>query len=422
MPALLDALTSEFRNALIIGVMPITDPEHWPAVTEFLGKVESSNARCDVIAESDTQLFQHSLRTDTPYQPTGVPRLPFKQLQGRRDLVQREIQKSDRRKQRGRFAISTLPLPLYVVRLDNSVWYLPVTGEVDRLESYRQLATGDPWFQLVTSYIERLADAARDGRYIAEPTGELLELFDQKHIPRGIYPRDCFYDTDHYQYVVWDFVFSRRGEMLIHKRSDNAKDNQSMWDKSVGGHIDFNRERSSAEAAVRELIEELYTKEQEQQTGHAFSLLSDDPTHVYFLGDWRPDHCGPEYLNHVALLERDKKQGHEPWVQFRIPGTLEHNTPRLLPNGTQRRLRVLADVFIVIANTVLTAEAAREGLQNSEYLLLEPATIKTWIENGRNDRGEEFKATPDLEFIMTGALRDTIEEASQMIKYAKIRR
>ena len=351
-----------------------------------------------------------------------MARMPFKQLQGRRDLVQRELQKTDKRRQRARFAVSTLPLPLYVVRLDESVWYLPVTGEVDRVEAYRPLSTGDPWFQLVTSYIERLADSTRDGRYLADPTGELLELFDQRHIPRGIYPRDCFYDTDHYQYVVWDFVFSRRGEMLIHKRSANAKDNQSMWDKSVGGHIDFNRERSSAEAAVRELIEELYTKEQQQQTGHAFSLLSEDPRNVYFLGDWRPGDSGPEYLNTVGLLERDKKVGFEPWVQYRVPGTLEHNTPRLLPNGTQRRLRVLADVFIIIANTILTAETARSELQNSEYLLLEPATIKTWIENGRNDRQEEFKATPDLQFIMTGALRDTIEEASQLIKFAQIRR
>jgi hypothetical protein len=422
MPSLLEALTSEFRNALIIGTMPITDPDHWSLVTDFLGKMDSANARCDVIAESATQLFQHSLRTDTPYQSSGVPRVPFTQLQGRRSLVQRELQKTDHRKQQGRFEISTLPLPLYVVRLDKSVWYLPVTGEVDRLESYRELATGDPWFQLITSYIDRLTDSARDGRYLAEPAGELLELFDQKHIPRGIYPRDCFYDTDHYQYVVWDFVFSRSGDMLIHKRSANAKDNQSMWDKSVGGHIDFNRERSSAEAAVRELIEELYTKEKEQQTGHAFSLLSEDPSNVHFLGDWRPKGRGPEYLNHIALLERDTKKGHEPWVQYRIPGTIEHNTPRLLPDGSQRRLRVLADVFIVIANTVLTAEAARTELQNSLYLLLEPATIKTWIENGRDDRGDEFKATPDLDFIMTGALRDTIEEASQMIKYAGIRR
>ena len=422
MTELLEALRSEFRNALIIGTMPVADPEHWQIVTAVFDRIETANARFEVIAESDTQLFQHSLRTDTSYGAKGVPRVPFKQLQGRRDLVQRELLKSDLRRQRSRFVVSTLPLPLYVVRLDDALWYLPVTGEADRLESYRRLSAGDPWFQLVTSYADRLADARRDGRYVAPTSSELLELFDQKHIPRGIYPRDCFYDTDHYQYVVWDFVFSRRGELLIHQRSANAKDNQSMWDKSVGGHIDFNRERSSADAAVRELIEELYTKEQQQQSGHAFSLLSEDPSRVYFLGDWRPEDRGLEYLNHIALLERDLARGHEPWVQYRVPGTIEHNTPRRLPDGGQRRLRVLADVFIVIANTLLTSDAARRELQNSEYLLLEPATIKTWIENGRDDHGEEFKATPDLEFIMTGVLRDTLEEASQIIKYANIRR
>ena len=147
MASLLEVLKSEFRNALAIGTIPVTDPESWPAVTEFLSKIESANARCEVIAESDNQLFQHSLRTDTTYSGKGVPRVPFKQLQGRRDLLQRELQKTDTRKQRARFSISTLPLPLYVVRVDESVWYLPVTGEGDRIESYRQLSAGDPWFQ-----------------------------------------------------------------------------------------------------------------------------------------------------------------------------------------------------------------------------------------------------------------------------------
>lgn len=419
MTGLIEALHSDVRNLLLIGVLPHTNPDYWPSAKSALFRRTSpSDVRCSVIAESDTQLFQHSLRSDTKY---SKPRVTFTELRFRRDLIQRELDTPERRAHNP-FRISTLPLPIYVAQVDDEVWYLPVTGESDRLEHYRKLSPGDPWFQLVSRYIERLLDPAEDGRYVAGPNDELLELFDQQHIPRGIYPRDCFYDTDHYQYVVWDFVFSRRGELLIHKRKANAKDNQDMWDKSVGGHIDFNAERSSHDAAVRELIEELYTKEQAQQTGHAFSLLSGDKSHVYYLGEWRPGMTGPGYLDHAVLLERDTPPGHEPWVYYKVPGALELNSPRLLPTGSERKLRVLADVFVFIANTLLTPESVRKELLNSEYLLIAPARLKTWTEARRNDRDERFITTPDMEFIMSGSLRDLLDEVSQIVKYSELRK
>jgi hypothetical protein len=201
----------------------------------------------------------------------------------------------------------------------------------------------------------------------------------------------------------------------------NAKDNQGMWDKSVGGHVDFVRERSSATAAVRELIEELYTKEKREQSGHEYSLLSEDVSKVQFLGDWRSDRMPSELLKSVSEFEKSLRPGEEPWVFFQLPGTIEHNTPRLLPDGNERRLRVLADVFVFISNTVLTPEYAKKELKNSTFILIEPAILKTWIERGRDDRNEPFVATPDLRYIMSGRFRDRIDEVSQVIKYSHLR-
>ena len=38
---------------------------------------------------------------------------------------------------------------------------------------------------------------------------------------------------------------------------ENAKDNQGMWDKSVGGHVAIN-DIDTVKAVARELAEELY--------------------------------------------------------------------------------------------------------------------------------------------------------------------
>ncbi len=423
MENVLDAIRSSTSKVTIVGTLPFADPDSWQAVCEALfTRMDSVDLQCQVIGESDNALFQHSLRTDTPYlSDTLAERIAFTQLKLQRGIVRKEVEKADRS---GSFRLSTLPLPLYVVQADNSLWYLPVTGANDKLALYRKLDSGDPWYGMVSSMMSQLLDEERDGRYLVAPEKELLELFDQDSIPRGIYPRDCFYNSDHYQFVVWAFVFSRNGKLLIHQRSKNAKDNQGMWDKSVGGHVDFKKERSSADAASRELIEELFTKEKDQQTGHEYSLLSEDVSKTLFLGNWRPS-AGADSLNQISALERGTAQGEEPWVFFQIPGgTIKHNTPRKMPDdkgGGVRKLRVLADVFIFIANTALDESSFGE-LENSLYKLVSPSQLKSWSELGHDDKNKEFKVTPDLEYILSGKLRDTLAEVSQLIQYASIRR
>ena len=102
--------------------------------------------------------------------------------------------------------------------------------------------------------------------------------------------------------------------------------------------------------------------------------------------------------------------------------TISHNTPRILPDGKgERWLRVIVDAFIFITNTAVNDSYINQ-LKNSDYLLIEPSRLKTWMDNRINDSGEKFIVTPDLKFIMTGVLRNIIDEVSLTIKYSDIRR
>lgn len=423
MSEILDCIKNVNRNLIIIGIGPVTDIECWSEISEILkDKLDNSELQCKFISESDNQLFQQSLRTDSNYGRDSSQRITFTQLKFRRSLIQNLINDTEERKKQASLKVSSIPLPVYIIKADEELWFMPNIGIPDALERFKKLTRGDLWQESVNHYFERLLNNEMDGRFVSESKTELLELFDKDRIPRGIYPRDCFYNTDHYQFVIWNFVFSRNGELLIHQRAANAKDNQGMWDKSVGGHIAFEKERDSSVAAARELIEELYTKEKEAQTGHEFSLLSEDLSKILFLGDWLPDQRGIESLNEIVNLEKDINKGEELWAFYKIPGTIEHDTPRILPDSkTEKKLKVLADTFIFIANTLLTHNNVKK-LTNSAYMLIEPGTLKSWIENEVDDHGNDFKATPDLKFIMSGKFRDLIDQASQFIKYSNLRK
>jgi len=405
------------EKVVIIGLSILSDVNFTSALNESLySLLDNNKKKCTIIAESDNQLFQYSLITDVAREN----RISFEELKIRRDFFYNTLQENENRKSNSKYRIASLNIPAFMIQTDNNIWFAP-TVDLD-IDSYIQITKEHKMFKSLDIYINEFYNEGIGKKYLAKPKEEMLELFDQKHVPRGIFPRNSFYNTDHYQYVIWGFVFNREGKLLIHKRSENAKDNQGMWDKSIGGHIDFTRERSTQDAAVRELIEELYTEEKKQQTGHAFSMLSEDISKMYFLGDWRIEDYGPDYLNHISLLEKDKKRGEENWVSYKIIKTFSHNTPRILPdNKGERWLRVIVDSFIFISNVGMDDNAIKE-MKNSEYRLVEPATLKSWMDRGEDDEGKEFKVTPDLKYIMTGELRDIIDKVSLSIKYSDIRK
>lgn len=387
-------------------------------------RIGSSIDQCIAIAESDNQLFQYSLITDN----VTTDRVSFEQLKIRRDFFKKALLRATPGTTTVYYRITAINIPGLIVKAGDSIWFAPTTSI--NSDGYTKLDKSAILYSQMEQYLEYLLEPELGGKYSTkdEAGAEMLELFDQKLVPRGIFPRNSFYGTDHYQYVVWGLVFNRDGKLLIHKRKANAKDNQNMWDKSIGGHINFNIERSTQDAAGRELIEELFTKENKQQRGHAFSMLSEDLSKVYYLGDWRIENHGTDYLNQIKLLENEKPRGEENWVFYKIPKSITHNTPRILPDGKgERWLRVIVDVFIFIANTSVNENSVKL-MENSKYLLVDPSRLKTWIDQGIKDvsayDGDSlaFEVTPDLKFIMTGSLRDTIEEVSMAIQYSEIRK
>jgi isopentenyldiphosphate isomerase len=422
------------KSVTIIGASVISSSTFRKTLGDALfDETEKGNKKCIVVAESDNQLFQMSLLTDVQRDN----RLSFEELITMRKFFFNEFERKEGRKANSIVRISSLTLPFFAIQTEQSIWYLPI-NDFDA-DHYFIVKEGDGLYASVVEYIKLLTDGLlidkelaaltvdqklvhSENKYLAPPHVELLELFDQNTVPRGIFPRDTFYDTDHYQYVVWGLVFNREGKLLIHKRKSNAKDNQDMWDKSVGGHYDYTKEKSTSDGMIRELIEELFTKEQKEQTGHGFSMLTDNKESAYYLGDWRLEDYGPYYLDHIALLESQKEQGEENWVMYKYPLSFTHNTPRLLPNGKERRLRVMVDVFFIITNTVVKENYIKEHFQNSDYLLAEPNKLKTWVDNGLGGDGNVFKVTPDLKYIMTGKLRDVINEVSTTIKFSNIRK
>jgi len=420
------------KQVTIIGVSVVASNEYRTELEQALfSDLQEGKKKCVVIAESDNQLFQQSLLTDTD---NGIKRMSFKDLTIMREFFLNKFSRTQAIEEKPEVRISSLMLPFYVIKTDENLWHLSISDF--NADNYFLLKKGDNLYNSVTNYIDLLNGDL--SQFLSKPDDELLELFDQYKVPRGIFPRNSFYNTDHYQYVVWGLVFNREGRLLIHQRSINAKDNQGMWDKSVGGHLDFTKEKSTQDGMIRELIEELYTKEKKEQSGHVFSMLTDDKSSVYFLGDWRLKDCGyePYYLDHIKLLENKKDKGEENWVIYKYPEAFTHNTPRELPDGTIRRLRVVVDVFFIITNTDVKDDYIK-NLANSKFLLIEPNKLKSWMDNGiadddmynvdkkdkdNNIIGREFKVTPDLNYIMTGKLRDIINEVSTTIKYSNIRK
>ena len=92
-------------------------------------------------------------------------------------------------------------------------------------------------------------------------------------------------------------------------------------------------------------------------------------------------------------------------------------SPRVLPSGGVRRLRVIADVFLFVAPELFNDDMLLQ-LRNSEYKLLTVNDLKTAIHRGlageytdgfgHEDGVPQF--TPDLINVMTGQLRDVLQE------------
>jgi tetratricopeptide (TPR) repeat protein len=416
----LHAILSSARNYVyLLGVVALD--ADWPSLAKEWAARAADNPEFEVMAlcESDNMLFSKSFTYDTD---VAKERRSFETLKFIRDRAIRDfpeslmaagVQNSLIGKD-GKFKIEVmhLPVPVSIIQVDDRIFASLWLHEAE--DFYEEITQRNLWHSHIERYISTYFDPDSGRRYACDLDDEVLELFDHNRIPRGIYPRSSFYDTDYSQLVVWAFVFDRRGRLLIHRRADNAKDNQGMWDKSVGGHTDLT-DVDTSRAVPREVIEELFSEEA-RQSRVDFTVWAVSDRDIIYLGEWRPDQRRHNPFREIDTFNNE-------WAFFRLRDYERLYSPRTLPDGTVRRLRVIPDVFLFIAGPQLTEESLGT-LKNSTFKLVELGELKDAMDKAL--RGEEVPMfdsdhpvptfTPDLINIMTGQMRDTLEEFSQYIK------
>lgn len=398
------------RRVRVIGVVPFD--LNWEAILESWVPKFTHGLQVAVLCESDNLLFARSFTSDTDY---ARRRRSFRELQFIRNralelpslLGEKRVAIDSNAL---RVDVMHLPIPISVIQVDENILISPSLDDMDA--PVEDVGLNHQWRAAIDRYLESYFDNKQGLRYAAGPDEELLELFDHERLPRGIFPRKSFYDTDYSQLVVWALIFDRKGRLLIHRRSDNAKDNQGMWDKSVGGHVDFSLDVDTSRAVLREMIEELFVDERVE----GFKPFSVTDKDTIFLGEWRPEQRGRNPFREISTYKSE-------WAYFRLRNSEQVYTPRRLPDGSSRRLRVIADVFVVTAGPILTDELLTT-LKNSEYKLVELSYLKNVMDRSLRrepatdfDKSKEIpEFTPDLTNIMTGGLRDTLEEFAQYVK------
>lgn len=300
------------------------------------------------------------------------------------------------------------PIPVQMIKIDD-VYY----ANLDPLHCYnidKYVYIGNSAldaeedknrFYLFEEYVNYF-DAFINSKYTTEETQkgnrkEIIYNYRSDHVVIGQMPRDSFYGSENYKLVMWALVFDREGKILIHKRSINAKDNQGMWDKSVGGHIAIT-DRDTISGASREIAEELYTVEEAEQ-GHSknSSWINTNEDKIIYLGKWNE----ARYPNFATNLRLESDE----FYSFSFDSRLTSqpiDSMRVLPDGTHIKAKCFVDLYFVVTSE----EFDLSELKNSKYLVLPPQQIKEFAKTGElpKEVSEKecgaFEVTPDLEYII----------------------
>ena len=331
-----------------------------------------------------------------------------------------DVANDEREKYRQLFSLRTcyLQIPVPAVNIDDDYYItLPLTrfSSLDKFEKIDKMHT---WYKEFMSYFKTYFDNPEGAkRFSTEETRkgnrlEIIQSYDEKRNPTGILPRDSFLDTVHVKLVVWALIFTRSGKLLIHKRKENAKDNQGMWDKSVGGHVAIN-DVDTVKAVARELAEELYIHEANEQGDHGkITFVTVNTDKMIFLGEWLPD-------RRYTLPFEDVNSHKDEYYYFRMnyPFSMTaKNSPRHLPNGEVQDVSVFADVYVCIA----AENFDTEKLENSEYEVLELYELKDAFNSNeiirKNGKIEKFNVSPDLRSIIRSSMWDELASFSDYVK------
>ncbi|GJQ61056.1 MAG: hypothetical protein SCALA702_01090 [Melioribacteraceae bacterium] len=388
------------KSLVIIGVNPIieeitSNPELFYDMLVCSENDNPPNLKITIIYESDDENFNQSLFYDKERSKKKVEfdkiqilkkRLTggnrkSKKASGFIEAVQDCFPRAEHDTERIKEAMSRLKLfennrghKANIIKIDDVIWYSITLLDIPTLDNYNKLTkdTNAELFNQFSDYIDNLLNVDKKtgeiqgNIFLSKAGDELIQLYDNDSFPRGIAPRKAFYSTEFQRYSVWAFIFNRKGQLLLHKRSETTQDNRALWDKSAGGHVDLT-DSSTVITAKRELVEEMFLPEAEYT-----KYMSANVGDIIDFGEWNLNKREEKhFIDGFKLLDESD------WVVFRatdyenreiVPMTIRRKSPRklhikikddkgniLIKNGKEEEIvttqytRFISDVFLFIA-------------------------------------------------------------------------
>ena len=312
-----------------------------------------------------------------------------------------------------------LNIPIPAINIDNDYYISQSLTLFCTHTKFEKIIKNNIWYDEYMKYFQAFFDAPIGAKkYSTEITEkddktEIILMYNDYRQVQGQLPRDSFLGSTKVKVVVWGLLFTRDGRLLIHQRKDNAKDNREMWDKSIGGHVDLERDVvDTVKAAAREMLEELYKVESIGQGKHSkkenYEVNAEKPI---FLGEWRPE---IRYTIPFSEINSNKDEIYFFRMNYDFSKKVV-DSPRLLPDAREELVKVFADLYVF----VMPEKFNTLDLENSNYLLVETHELNDLYLEGTinfNNKEVKFNPTPDLKKIITSSL---LHELTSFAEYLK---
>jgi hypothetical protein len=438
-------IDKEINEITIIGVLPIENEitGHSKEIVNLYN--HNPKFKMKIFHESENDLFVRSLYLDSK---SSNKRISFQELKNKISRIKRlhksflsreeewlekelivsndDLERKIGKPQNLTICQLNLKQSLNIIKIDNEIYTSNIFLDIATLKDYL-LESDEDKVKNIIKYIDYISDKKQGGTYQSTEGDELIEMYDIDDCPRGIFPRKAFYNTDFQRSSVWIFVFNRNGQLMLHQRDDKvAKDNAGLWDKSAGGHIDV-ADRSSNEAAEREIIEEMYLSEAEYT-----KYLKGDTKNLINLGEWRS-----KVREDEQGLNLFKRIGKDDWGYFYLKPCVKRVSKRRFVEAKDNRqkpdfvfsntykdkftylgrdanpaykfyykdTKFISDIFFFIApSTEINDE---EGLKKvpskaaKNRTLIEIRDLLDWIDTEKDNGNAEDVFTDDLLYIAT---------------------
>jgi 16S rRNA (adenine1518-N6/adenine1519-N6)-dimethyltransferase len=176
-----------------------------------------------------------------------------------------------------------------------------------RKQLAKQLPDGTPWKQIAASLgvsptaraeelsLEQWIEIARASdphplKHLPQADGEMFDVVDEHDRVIDQKPRSEVHANRWMHRAVHVFVFNRKGDLLLQKRSMLKDAHPGVWDSSVAGHLNADEEYD--QAALRELDEEMGIRP-DRPPSEIASIAPSEATGWEHVRLFRVDHHGP---------------------------------------------------------------------------------------------------------------------------------